>query len=74
MPEIGTVITNTVSDGDGESDLYLTFIFAWNFPEIHPGTPEEKAKREQLQGSAKEAVNHSVQELRELVQKGEIKV
>lgn len=73
MLDVGTVISNTISDGDGESDLYLTFTFAWNFPDIHPGYPEEKVKREQLKDTAKEAVIMSINEVRDLVQRGEVK-
>ncbi|EKM59984.1 uncharacterized protein PHACADRAFT_170567 [Phanerochaete carnosa HHB-10118-sp] len=64
------------SDGDGETDLYLTYNHTWNFPEIHPGSPEEKEKREQMKWSINEsmAVAVSINELRDLVQEGEVEV
>ncbi|GJE89537.1 DUF1857 domain-containing protein [Phanerochaete sordida] len=73
MIDVGTVISNIVSDGEGESDLYLTFNFAWNFPDIHPGSAEETTKRAQLKEGAKGAVLQSLKEIRDLVQKGEVK-
>ena len=74
MIDVGTHITNIISDGEGESDLYLTFTFSWNFPEIKAGSDIETQKRKQFSEQAKEAVLMSITEIRELVQKGVLKV
>jgi hypothetical protein len=74
MVDVGTRISNTISDGDGESDLYLTFTFVWNYPNIKPGSKEEAEKKSQFAGQAREAVLTSIKQIRDLVQKGVVKV
>lgn len=69
-----TVISNIISTGDGESDLYLTFSFVWDLPDIQEGTDAAKAKQEQFANGAGTAVQQSVKEIRALVQSGELGV
>ena len=45
MIDLGSHVANTISDGDGESDLYLTFTFGWNFPDIQEGSKEAAEKK-----------------------------
>ena len=73
MTGIGTRIQNTISDGDGESDLYLTFTCAWNFPDVKEGSPEEAEKTEQFSKQGREAVMKTIEQIRELVQQGVVK-
>lgn len=73
MVDFGNYISNIISAGDGESDLYLTFTFALNFPEIEEGTPEAEARAQQVAGAAKGATTSSINEIRTLVQTGAIK-
>lgn len=74
MVDLGTFISNIISTGEGdESDLYLTFTFAWNFPDIQEGSSEAQARAAAMAGSAKEAVTHTLKQIRELAQKGELK-
>ena len=68
MVDVDNRISNIISSGDGESDLYLTFTFEWNFPEIAEGTAEATTKQQELQESGQEAVATSIAQLRELVQ------
>lgn len=74
MVDFGNYISNIISTGDGESDLYLTFTFAWDFPNIHEGTPEATEKERQFSQMSRESTATSVNEIRDLVQKGAIKV
>ncbi|KAI0686646.1 hypothetical protein BC835DRAFT_451470 [Cytidiella melzeri] len=67
MVGLGTTISNIISAGEGESDLYLTFTFNWNFPDIQEGTQEAVEKVQQLERMAKEAVMLTIKQIREMV-------
>lgn len=67
-----TFISNIISTGDGESDLYLTFSFVWDMPDIQEGSDAAKAKQAQFENGAGAAVQQSVNEIRALVQAGEL--
>ena len=69
----GTFISNIISDGSGESNLYLTFAFSWNFPDVQEGTSEATEMVQKLRKVADTAVIMSIDETRQLVQRGEIK-
>lgn len=67
-----TFISNIISTGDGESDLYLTFSFVWDMPNIQEGSDAAKEKQAQFENGAGAAVQQSVNEIRALVQAGEL--
>jgi hypothetical protein len=67
MVELGTSIANIISAGEGESDLYLTFTFSWNFPHIQEGTSEAHEKWQQVQEMAKGGVLMTINEIRDNV-------
>lgn len=67
MVDVDNRISNIISSGDGESDLYLTFTFDLNVPDVQEGTVEAKDRQAQLQARAEEAVAASIVEIREMV-------
>ncbi|KAF9888202.1 hypothetical protein FE257_009197 [Aspergillus nanangensis] len=69
----GTVVHNVVSQGaQGSDDLYLTYAFLWQRPDIQAGTPEERDARDTFQRQAKMAVEKSIEVTRELLATGKI--
>ena len=69
----GSFISNIISDGKSESDLFLTFTFSWNFPDVEEGTSEATEKIQQVTQMAEASTTTTVSEIRDLVQKGVIK-
>lgn len=69
----GSFISNIISDGKSESDLFLTFAFTWNFPDIQEETSEAAEKIQQVTQMAEASTTTTVNEIRDLVQKGVIK-
>ncbi|PSS36796.1 hypothetical protein PHLCEN_2v1340 [Hermanssonia centrifuga] len=68
MEDIGTSISNIISLGDGgDTDMYLTFTFTWNFPEIQEGSEEATTKAKQLTEVSKNAAAHTVKQVREML-------
>lgn len=62
-------VLNIVSTGsDGE--LYLTFTFEWNYPEIAAGSEEELVKQKQYQSTAPNGVNGTLAAIRKMTQEG----
>ena len=68
MVDLGNRVSNIISTGDGESDLYLTFTFVWNAPDMQDGTAEAAGKDAQYSQMAGEAVNSTIKQLRAEVQ------
>ncbi|KAI0785431.1 hypothetical protein BC629DRAFT_1517054 [Irpex lacteus] len=59
-----THIANIISDGEGESDLYLTFTFNWNVPGLVEGSLEAAERLEVMRNTAKTAVGKSIDQIR----------
>ena len=72
MPESGIAVSSIISIGEDETDLYLTFTFTWNFPNIVEGTEEAAAKVEALTQVVKPIVSHTVEQLREMAKDGTV--
>ncbi len=73
MEDIGTSISNIVSLGDGgDTDMYLTFTFTWNFPKIQEGSEEATTKAKQLTEMSKNAAAHTVKQVREMLKDGSL--
>lgn len=68
MVDADNRISNIISSGSGESDLYLTFTFVWNVPDVSEGTAEATETQNQFQKSGEGAVMSTIAELRELAQ------
>jgi len=67
--EDGTVIRNIISvGGEGEGDLYLTYVFEFEYG----GSEEVERERVRMQGMARGAVKRSVEVMREMVGDGRI--
>lgn len=67
MPDIGTSISNIISVGNEETDLYLTFTFSWNFPDVVEDSEEALIKAKTLECMAREVVPHTINQIRALV-------
>lgn len=64
-------VLNIVSSGvDGE--LYLTYTFEWDHPEIEYGSKEYLEKQKQYQSTASRAIVVTLTAIRKLVSEGEI--
>jgi DNA topoisomerase IA len=70
----GSFISNLVSQGKDEQDLYLTFYFEWTLPEIEAGSEEEKNVISQRWEMVKEVVQETIDIGREMVKDGKIKL
>ena len=72
MAELGNAVSNIVSVGENETDLYLTFTFTWNFPNIAEGSTEAAEKEKMMVGMAQEVVPHTIEQIRMMVKEGSI--
>lgn len=72
MTETGTAISNIVSVGEDETDLYLTFTFSWNVAEIAEGTEEAAARAKAMTQMARQVVPDTIEQIRLLVKEGTI--
>lgn len=70
--DTGAFINNTISQGDHETDLYLTFYFQWPYPKIEEGSEEAKKTSNQLWEQARKTVQHTIDVAREMKSKGEL--
>ena len=69
----GAFINNTISQGKDETDLYLTFYFEWQYPNIQEGSGEAKKLSDQLWQQAKKTVQHTIDVARDMKGTGELK-
>ncbi|KAE9964522.1 hypothetical protein BLS_008261 [Venturia inaequalis] len=65
-------VLNIVSTGANPGELYLTFTFEWDHPEIEKGSAEELAKQIQYQASAPAGLAGTLGKIREMVKAGEL--
>ena len=70
----GTFISNSVSRGQDETDLYLTFYFEYRFPDIQEGSEDEKKTAKPLWGMARQVVQETIDVGRKMVKNNEIKL
>lgn len=63
---------NIVSTGANPGELYLTFTFEWDHPEIEKGSAEELVKQKQYQASAPAGLTGTLGKIREMVKAGEL--
>ena len=70
--DAGNFISNIVSQGQDEKDLYLTFYFEWPLPQIEPGSKEEKDRSDKLWTLARESVQATIDHTRTLVKEGKV--
>ena len=68
----GAFISNLVSQGKDETDLYLTFYFEWNYPNIKEGSREEKETSHTLWGMAEKTVQHTIDYARNMAKEGKL--
>lgn len=70
----GSFISNIVSQGKDETDLYLTFYFEWFYPGIQEGSEEEEKTTQQMWEMSRAVVQETIDIARKFVKDGEIKV
>ena len=71
--DTGGFISNVISQGKDETDLYLTFYFEWPYPKVEEGSEEAKKLSDQLWEMARKTVQHTIDVTREMKSKGELK-
>lgn len=71
MINMGNVITNTISTGAGANELYLTFAFVWDFPDMQEGSEMNERKEKLIEG-ATYVVPHTIDQIRNLVREGKL--
>lgn len=74
MIDSGSFVTNTISTGAGENELFLTFTFQWVFPDgqFEPGTKAYEEKFAELVKQAAQVVPHTVEVIREWAKEGQL--
>jgi hypothetical protein len=72
MAEAGTVITNTISTGPGENELYMTFTYEWDFPNVREDSEEAKEKERQLAATGAQGVPYAIDVIRAMAQEGKL--
>ncbi|TID26324.1 DUF1857-domain-containing protein [Venturia nashicola] len=65
-------VLNIVSTGASPGELYLTFTFEWDHPEIERGSAEELTKQIQYQTSAPAGLAGTLVRIREMAKAGEL--
>ncbi|QDS71221.1 hypothetical protein FKW77_010411 [Venturia effusa] len=65
-------VLNIISIGANPGEMYLTFTFEWDHPEIEKGSSEEIAKQKQYQTSAPAGLAGTLGKIREMVKAGEL--
>jgi len=65
-------VLNIVSTGEKESDLYLTFTFEWDHPEIEAGSEVAAAKQKGYQTMAPRGVSGTLAQIRKMVAEGQL--
>ena len=68
----GSFVTNTISHGEGENELYLTFTFEWHFPDLEEGSKLAEEKYLQLRAQAATAVSRTIDVIRGWVRDGNL--
>jgi hypothetical protein len=65
-------VLNVVSTGAKPGELYLTFTFEWEHPEIEKGSKEELDKQKEYQTSAPPGVTRTLDKIRDMVRMGKL--
>jgi hypothetical protein len=69
----GQRVQNIISVGaGGPEDLYITFGFTYEWPDVQDGTPEAEGRKQAINAMAAGVAPGSVAQTREMVKKGEI--
>ncbi len=67
----GDLVNNIISVGP-EGDVYLTYTFEWQYPDIQPASAEEEQKRQEWMVGAKIGVHSTIEAIRQLVTDGQL--
>jgi hypothetical protein len=74
VQEDGSVVKNIISDSGegGDANLHMTYAFEMDFPAIQEGTKEAEAQLAKMKGTARMAVEKSIETIRAMVGDGRI--
>jgi hypothetical protein len=74
VQEDGSVVKNIVSDNGagGDENLHMTYAFEMDFPQIEDGSKEAEAQLSKMKGTARMAVEKSIDTIRAMVGDGRI--
>ena len=73
LKESTGTVQNIISQGaGGAEDLYMTYAFKQNQPDVKAGSAEEQALTAGLQDVAKKGVEYTLKTIREMVADGRI--
>ena len=67
MIEPDSVVSNVLSTGTEDGELYFTIVFDMNHPEIAENSPEEEARKAAYTLQGRQAVEATRQKMREMV-------
>jgi len=70
MIETGNFMTNTISRGAGTNELYLTFTYDGEFPDLQESTDAGEQQKHQLTQQAATVVHRTINEIRSMVREG----
>lgn len=69
----GSKVTNVVSEGaGGASDMYMTYVFEWQHPEIEGNQEQLATVYEKEHAMAKTAVESTIVRMRDMVKSGKL--
>jgi hypothetical protein len=76
VQEDGSVIKNIVSDSGegGKENLHLSYAFEMDFPKLEEGSKEAEEQLKKSKGTARMAVDKSIETIRQMVIDGRIAV
>jgi hypothetical protein len=65
-------VLNIVSTGEKDLELYLTFKFEWEHPEIEAGSDEAVVKQKEYQITAPKWIAGTLLQMRKMVEEGSL--
>ena len=72
IPSTGTSITNILSRGADEIDIYMVSTYEWHHPEVKEGSDEHKKLTDYYWKMSSETVKHTVAIAKQMRKEGEI--
>ncbi|KAL2135255.1 hypothetical protein VTI74DRAFT_9240 [Chaetomium olivicolor] len=70
--EDGTKIANYVTQGEGEGELYLTYVFQWRVEGVEEGSEQTSELEKGFRQTARMAVEESIKAIRTMVEEGKL--
>jgi hypothetical protein len=70
--EKGVEVSNMISVGASDEELYITFSFGWEYPGVVEGSPEAEEKEEGMRRIGRTAVRKTIDIIRQMVVEGKL--